>query len=127
MKKLFVSVPMKGREENEIKDSIQKMKKVAEIYEGEELELIDSYIEHNPPKNTHEAVWYLGEAIKKMAEADVFIGIDSDYEWSGCAIEGDVARRYGIKSYIVCAECLISNYRELVHNNHRTACAVPLF
>ena len=45
MKKLFVSVPMKGRTEEEIKASIQKMKKIAEIYEGEELELIDSYIE----------------------------------------------------------------------------------
>ena len=45
MKKLFVSVPMKGRTEKEIKESIQKMKKIAEIYEGEELELIDSYID----------------------------------------------------------------------------------
>ena len=47
MKKLFVSVPMKGRTEEEIKASIQKMKKIAEIYEGEELELIESYIEDN--------------------------------------------------------------------------------
>lgn len=44
MKKLFVSVPMKGRTETEIKASIQKMKKIAEVYEGEELELIDSYL-----------------------------------------------------------------------------------
>lgn len=56
MKKLFVSVPMKGRTEEEIKASIQKMKKIAEIYEGEELELIDSYIEDNPPKNSKEAM-----------------------------------------------------------------------
>lgn len=42
MKKLFVSVPMKGRTEEEIKASIQKMKKIAEICEGEDLELIDS-------------------------------------------------------------------------------------
>ena len=48
MKKLFVSVPTKGRTEEEIKSSIQKMKKIAQICEGEELELIDSYIEDNP-------------------------------------------------------------------------------
>ena len=72
MKKLFVSVPMKGRTEEEIKASIQKMKKIAEIYEGEELELIDScYIEDNPPKDSKEAVWYLGESLKKLAQADV--------------------------------------------------------
>ena len=67
MKKLFVSVPMKGRTEKEIKASIQKMKKTAEIYEGEELELIDSYIDDNPPKDSKEAIWYLGESLKKLA------------------------------------------------------------
>lgn len=76
MKKLFVSVPMKGRTEEEIKASIQKMKKIAEIYEGEELELIDSYIEDNPPKDSKEAIWYLGESLKKLSQADVFIGIN---------------------------------------------------
>lgn len=69
MKKLFVSVPMKGRTEEEIKTSIQKMKKIAEIYEGEELEFIDSHIEDNPPKDSKEAVWYLGESLKKLAQA----------------------------------------------------------
>lgn len=57
---------MKGRTGEEIKASIQKMKKIAEIYEGEELELIDSYIEDNPPKDSKEAVWYLGESLKKL-------------------------------------------------------------
>jgi hypothetical protein len=33
MKKLFVSVPMKGRTEEEIRASIEKMKKIAEVYE----------------------------------------------------------------------------------------------
>lgn len=101
MKKLFVSVPMKGRTEEEIKASIQKMKKVAEIYEGEELELIDSYIEDNPPKDSKEAVWYLGESLKKLAQADVFIGIAENYDWSGCCIEREIAERYGIKEHCV--------------------------
>lgn len=96
MKKLFVSVPMKGRTEEEIKASIQKMKKIAEAYEGEELKLIDSYIEDNPPKDNNEAVWYLGESLKKLAQADVFIGIRESYDWSSCQIEGETAERYGI-------------------------------
>ena len=97
MKKLFVSVPMKGRTEEEIKASIQKMKKIAEICEGEELELIDSYIEDNPPKDRKEAVWYLGESLKKLAQADVFVGIAEDYDWSGCCIERQTAEKYGLK------------------------------
>lgn len=128
MKKLFVSVPMKGRTEKEIKASIQKMKKIAEIYEGEELELIDSYIEDNPPKDSKEAVWYLGESLKKLAQADVFIGIDEAYDWNGCNIERDTAQRYGVKTYIASARYVIDDYSALVQKLY-PACneAMPTF
>ena len=118
MKKLFVSVPMKGRTEKEIKASIQKMKKIAEIYEGEELELIDSYIEDNPPKDSKEAVWYLGESLKKLAQADVFIGIDDTWGWNGCYIEMETANRYGIKVYAIPARYVIDDYNALVQKLH---------
>lgn len=118
MKKLFVSVPMKDRTEEEIKASIQKMKKIAEIYEGEELELIDSYIEDNPPKDSKEAVWFLGESVKKLAQADVFIGIDEAYDWNDCYIERDTAQRYGIKTYIASVRHVIDDYNALVHKLH---------
>lgn len=128
MKKLFVSVPMRGRTEEEIKASIQKMKKIAEIYEGEELELIDSYIEDNPPKDSKEAVWYLGESLKKLAQADVFIGIDDAYDWNGCYIERDTAQRYGVKTYIASARYVIDDYGALVQKLY-PACneAMPKF
>ena len=116
MKKLFVSVPMKGRTEEEIKASIQKMKKIAEIYEGEELELIDSYVEDNPPKNNSQAIWYLGKSLEKLSEADIFIGIEDDYDWSGCYIERMTAHRYNIKSYHVPADRVINNYEEVCKN-----------
>ena len=108
---------MKGRTEEEIKASIQKMKKIAEIYEGEELELIDSYIEDNPPKDSKEAVWYLGESLKKLAQADVFIGIYEGYDWNGCCIERETAEKYDIKAYIIPAMYVIDNYNALVNTN----------
>ena len=115
MKKLFVSVPMKGRTEEEIKASIQKMKKIAEIYEGEELELIDSYIEDNPPKDNNQAIWFLGKSLEKLAAADVFIGIEDTWSWNGCAIEDETARRYGVKSYRLKPEYIIDNYNALIN------------
>lgn len=118
MKKLFVSVPMKGRTEEEIKTSIQKMKKIAEIYECEELELIDSYIEDNPPKDSKEAVWYLGESLKKLAQADVFIGICESYDWNGCHIERQTAEIYGIKAYMIPVRYVIDDYNALVQKLH---------
>ena len=125
MKKLFVSVPMKGRTETEIKDSISKMKKVAEIYEGEELELIDSYIEDNPPQNTNQAIWYLGESLKKLSEADVFVGIEDHWEWNGCHIETETAGRYGIKRHFILADSVVPNYRGLLDAKYKELRAVP--
>lgn len=116
MKKLFVSVPTKGRTEEEIKASIQKMKKIAEVYEGEELELIDSYVEDDPPKNVYSPVWYLGKSLEKLSGADIFIGIDDDFDWSGCYIERITANKYNIKSYHVPADRVINNYEEVCKN-----------
>lgn len=109
---------MKGRTEEEIKASIQKMKKIAEIYEGEELELIDSYIEDNPPKNSKEAIWYLSESIKKLAQADVFIGIRESFDWNGCQIERETAEKYGIKAYAIPVRYVIDDYNALLNKLH---------
>ena len=129
MKKLFVSVPMRGRTEEEIRDSIEKMKKIAEIYEGEELELIDTYI-NEVPQNVKQSIWCLGESIKMLSEADVFIGIDNCYEWNGCEAEYRVATSYGIKNHCVKAESVIPNYRELLEAKYKErelACAPQIF
>lgn len=107
MKKLFVSVPMKGLTEEEIKYSITKMHRIAEAYEGEELELIDSYIAEAPPAGCNQSVWYLSRSIEKLAEADIFIGIRDVADWAGCKIESDVANAYKIKSYRVDSDIIL--------------------
>ena len=103
-KKLFVSVPMKGRTEENIKRSITRMHKMAEIMLDEEFELIDSYIEDKPPKDSKEAVWFLGESIKKLSEADVMIGLAEIESFNGCMVEREVALLYGIPYIRVLAE-----------------------
>ena len=117
MKKLFVSIPMKGRTASEIRENILKMKKLAEVFEGEELDLIDRYVEDNPPENIHTAVWYLGESLKKLSKADVFIGINCAYNWHGCDIEERTAYAYGIKMYSVPAQYVIDNFEKLLNRN----------
>jgi hypothetical protein len=93
---------MKGRTEENIRKSMDKMHKIAEIMFDQELEVIPSYIEHKPPENSKAAIWYLGESIKKMAEADYFIGVGVyNTRFSGCATESFVARHYGIPMHIV--------------------------
>lgn len=102
MKKIFISCPMKGRTEENIRKSMEQMHKIAEIYFDQELEVIPSYIEDNPPENDNQGIWYLGKSIQLLAKADFFIGIDYTNEYfKGCNIERRVADSYGIRSVLV--------------------------
>lgn len=99
MKKLFISMPMRGRTPEAIKYSMERVHKTAEVVFGEELELIDSYIEEATPAGSNEAIYCLGESIKKMAEADYCVCISSTIfngYYPGCGIEYEMAIEYGI-------------------------------
>lgn len=98
MKKLFISCPMKGRTEEAIRKSMEQMHKIAEIVFDQKLEVIPTYIEHDPPENVSKALWYLGKSIQMMAEADFYIGVEYSDHFKGCFIENQVAREYGIRS-----------------------------
>ena len=121
MRKLFVSIPMKDRTEEAIKASIDKMHKIAEVLEGEKLELLDTYITEMPPEDcTNKGIWYLSKIFKQLAYADVFIGITVEHLWRGCQVETDTASRYGIKCYQVNPRYVIDNYNDLVTTVHDT-------
>lgn len=115
MKKLFASVPMRGRTEEEIRESFAKMKRIAEAYEGEELELIDTWIAEEPPEGAKtSAVWYLGKSLEMLSTADVYIGVSTYGYFPGCCIEEEVAQLYRIKHYHVYATDIITNWNELM-------------
>lgn len=106
MKKLFISVPMKGRTDEAIKNSIEKMHKIAELKFGEELDVIDTFCVIPEPDGANRSIYCLGHSIQKLAEADYFIGIDYSEFYSGCHIEHEVARHYNIKmTHVEMHEC----------------------
>lgn len=129
MKKLFISCPMKGRTEENIRKSMEQMHKIAEIIFDQELEVIPSYVEDKPPENNNKAIWYLGKSIQLLADADYFIGVDYPDFFKGCAIENEVARSYGIpNTYVILHELMpdakdveINYWREL----EELKCASP--
>lgn len=95
MKKLYISCPMSGRTSENIKRSREMMQKMAELYWGEDLEVIDSVIDYIPPGTKNERIWCLGQSVSKMAEADYYIGVET-YDYCGCAVENNVAYKYDI-------------------------------
>lgn len=103
-KKLFISCPMKGRTEEAIRRDMDRMHKVAEIVFDQELEVIPTYIEHNPPATVNQAVYYLGASIQKLAEADYFIGVVGLTQNRGCEVEAHVAHAYDVRCTFVNAD-----------------------
>lgn len=94
MKKLFVSLPMSGREEKEVLARMDELKAIAEKRNGEQYELIQTYFKEFTATSKYPCIEYLGDSIRLMADAD-FIFFDK--RWSqarGCRVEMAVAKAY---------------------------------
>ena len=100
-KKLYISCPMKGRTEEAIRHDMDRLHKMAEIVFDQKLDIIPTYVKHDPPETGNKALYCLGESIKKMSEADYFIGVLNAYGARGCEIEATAARVYEIPYYFV--------------------------
>ena len=96
MKKLFISLPMAGKSEEEIRNKMDEYKKNAEYLMGEELELIDTLIKYVPENVKDPAIWCLGESITLMADADVVYFGRGWRSARGCIVEYEAAYRYKI-------------------------------
>lgn len=101
MKKLFISVPMRGRTEENIKKSREDLHKLAEIMFGEKLEVLNSVIATEAPECNQQRIWYLGKSIEIMSQADCFIGVEYADLWPGCNVETKVARDYELPLFLV--------------------------
>lgn len=122
MKKLFISCPMKGRTEENIRNSMERMHRIAEATFDVKLEVIPTYIEGDAPETANSRIWYLGESIKMMSEADYFIGVNYDPAFGGCTIERDVASLYQIPATFVDISIVMPDAWEIARKN-LTGCA----
>lgn len=91
--KLFISQPMKGRSNEEIEAERRSALIHFEAGCGEEVEIINSFFKDAPVKAA--PLWYLGESIKLLGEADVVFFCKSWQRANGCTIEHECAVRYG--------------------------------
>ena len=92
MTKIFISQPMNGKTTEEIENERNYI--IDRLRENEHIEIIDSFFKDAP----HDAnpLWYLGESIKLMSEADVVFFCNGWQTARGCQIEHDCALEYGI-------------------------------
>lgn len=98
MKKLFISQPMVDKSDEDIlkvrKDAI---KNAEGLLEGE-VEVIDSFFENVP--HDVKPLWYLGESLKLLSEADVAYFAKGWQDYRGCKIEHECAMQYGVYAIV---------------------------
>lgn len=103
MKRIYISVPMRGRTDEAIQASFDKMEKCAKILIDDEVVVVNQFdgkVKNGDPKiPMNHAVQMLGESISLMSLADMVIGVTDDWEWPGCYIEGYVCDRYRIPRF----------------------------
>ena len=105
MKKLFVSCPMTGRTKEQILKSMKIGRRIAELYFNEELLVINTWIEDEPPEYIkNERLWYLAKSLEFLAEADYCV-VANVYPYGdrfeSCKMEETIIDEIGIPKYKV--------------------------
>lgn len=97
MKKLFISLPMNGRDVDDIQSDMEELKQIAEKNCHESFELLKTFQHDEPSSDINtEACWYLGKSISMLAEADMVL---FHPEWKtarGCLMEHMICALYDI-------------------------------
>ena len=92
--KLFISQPMAGKTDKEILDERERiLHNVKELFPDKEIEVIDSFFDGE----SKTPLWYLGESIKLLDQADIAYFCKDWEKYRGCCIEYECCVRYSIK------------------------------
>ena len=93
MKKLFISLPMKGKTKEEIISEIERIK---EKILGEKYEIINSIVKESALKKFN-PIRRMSESIKYLSEADVVFFAKWWEESRGCRVESHIAYEYWLE------------------------------
>ena len=104
MKRLFISQPMNGKTKEEIFSDRRHLAIRARDLIGEEVEVIDTYIDTSP-NEVNTGLWCLGKSLQLLATADVLYLEHTAASARGCRIERDAALAYGIRVIEDVGEC----------------------
>lgn len=89
-RKVFISQPMKGKTNEAIKQERERI-----IHELGEVVVIDSFFEGAP--YDEKPVWFLGESLKALSQANEAYFAPGWETARGCKIEHTICEEYGIK------------------------------
>lgn len=92
--RVFISVPMNGRTEEDIYQDIETVKKALG---NNRISYINSMLNIDPPLGTSTVgAWFLGKSIELIAQSDLVVFVKGYEKARGCRIEEMVCKEYGI-------------------------------
>ena len=93
--KVFISQAMNNKTDEEIKaERDEALKKVNDTFKGD-MEEIKSFFEGEPEVKTI-PLFFLGESIRLLSDADIIVFCKGYENYRGCIIEELCAKEYGI-------------------------------
>lgn len=96
--KFFISQPMRNKTDEEIQAERAKAIDECQAYAvciGEKIDIIDSIIDGAP--DDAKPLWYLGESLKLLSEADAAFFVHGWEKNRGCRLEHMACNEYGIR------------------------------
>lgn len=92
MRKVMISQPMRGKTNEQIR---KEREELVEYLKNEQLEVIDTIISEEAPKECDEAIYYLAKSIEFIGKVDCVVFMKGWEKTRGCKIEHQVAVEYG--------------------------------
>ncbi len=93
-KKLFISIPMRGFDNEMVKSRMNLLFDMAN--KNNEYELIQTFVDEDVPEAEDNQLWYLGRSIQLLGTADLVLFSADWPSANGCWVEHDICRMYNI-------------------------------
>nr|DAG34109.1 MAG TPA: protein of unknown function DUF4406 [Caudoviricetes sp.] len=90
--KIFISQPMRGKTDAEILAERERAIKAAKAKWGDDVEVLESFFQGAPTEA--KPLWFLGESLKAMADANAVIVCEGWSDTRGCKVEIIAAEAY---------------------------------
>ena len=97
--KIFISQPMRGKTDAEILAERERAIKAAKAKWGDDVEALESFFQGAPAEA--KPMWFLGESLKVMADADAVIVGKGWSDARGCKVEIAAAEAYKLPVFFL--------------------------
>lgn len=102
--KIFISQPMRGKTDAEILAERERAIKAAKAKWGDDVEVLESFFRGAPTEA--KPMWFLGESLKVMADADAVIVCKGWSDARGCKVEIASADAYKLPIFFLIGDKL---------------------